>query len=158
MYGLRKKVLLLMGDISLIAFSTYLSVSVGTAGPFNALDSYAGVTGLSTVVYLLGFYVFDLYNFSYRFRSPSYMMRLMSASIAGTVVTAAAFYLIPPLGPGKSILLLNMMFVSTLAYLWRLSMSAVLHSAVRPRNFAIVGAGDSGRTIYEALTGNGKNG
>lgn len=158
MYGLRKKIVLLIGDIFLIVFSICFSVSVRTGEPVIVLDQHVGIITFSLMTYLVCFYVLDLYNLGSRLGSPSCMARFIAAPAAGTAAMAMASYLFPSLSPGKGVFLVAMVFISTLTYLWRLSLSSVLHSAVRPRNLAIIGAGNSGRTIYEALTGNGKNG
>lgn len=146
-----KKIILLLGDAILIVLSIYLSVSIRILESMNVLDVYTGASTFIASTYLLTFYVFDLYNLRHRFKSTAYLARFLLAVTAGTGLTAMVFYLLPHWKFGRGILALNMLFVSGLCYVWRLSFRDLFLATGKRKVIAIVGTGQKGRAIYEAL-------
>lgn len=152
-YDTHKKTILLVGDLFLIILSVYLSVFLRFFF-INVLDRYTGATTFVVASYVLSFYIFDLYNLSYRFKGISYLARFFIAVIAGTSLIAMVFYLLPLWKFGRGILLINMFIVSFLTFTWRVLFEYFYEHTNKPRKIVIVGAGFAGKTIYHTLINN----
>lgn len=148
-----KTVTLFVVDILLIIFSIYLAVAVRLKY-VNVLDVYTGATLFMVLTYLLSFYVFDIYNLNYRFKSSAYLARFLLAIGAATALVAIAFYLFPHWKFGRGILLINTVFISGFTYSWRLLYEGAFAFVEKPKRVVIVGAGYAGETILEVLREN----
>ncbi len=140
-------------DALLIIFSTYLSVAVRLKY-VNVLDVYTGATLFMVLTYLLSFYVFDIYNPGYRFKSAAYLARFLLAIGAATALVAIVFYLFPQWKFGRGILLINTVLIAGFTYSWRLLYEGAFAFVEKPKRVVIVGAGYAGETILNVLREN----
>ena len=150
-YYLNRRIALFLGDVFLILFALYLSVYVRFFKYVDVTDIYTGATIFSVIIYLFSFYILDLYNFKYKFKSMSYLTTFLLAVFAGTLLISIAFYLLPSWKFGRGIFLINMVLITASLYFWRLVYESVFVSGKIPKKIVIVGAGYAGRMIYDVL-------
>ncbi|MDY6863054.1 MAG: sugar transferase [Thermodesulfobacteriota bacterium] len=145
-----KKTILFIGDLILILLAVYLAVFLRSGTSVNILVKYTGATTFSTSVYLLGFYIFDFYKLDLKFKSIFYSVTFAVGIVAATSTISMVFYSFPSWKFGRGIFLINMVFISLFTYSWRL-VFLLIFSAIKPRVIVILGAGDSGKTIYNVV-------
>lgn len=153
-YDSKKKLILFIGDVFFIIFSTYLAVFIRSHRFVNVLDYYTGATTFYAVICLMSFYVFDLYSFDYRFKSTSYLARFLLAIFTASAAIAMTFYFSPSWKIGRGIFLLDMLLISLTVFSWRLLFHLMTTAAVKPKRTVVLGAGLAGETITDVL---GKN-
>lgn len=146
-----KNLFLLIGDVIFIVLSAYLAIYLRIG--WFAFSLLKGGILFFIIVYLISFYLFNLYSLNYNFKTTFYATRFLSAVFAGTAIVAVIFYLFPSstIG-GRSIFMLNMVIVSVLVYIWRVSYYHFVISSLKIKNIVIVGAGATGKTIYQILS------
>jgi sugar transferase (PEP-CTERM system associated) len=149
-YDRNKKIILLGGDLILIIFAIYLAVFLRISPHINILDKYTGATTFSILVYLFSFYMFGFYNLNLRFKSTWYLVMFLVTIIVSTLIIAMGFYSFPSWKFGRGIFLINMIFIAFFTYSWRL-LFLIIFSAMKPKTIVILGAGHSGRTIYDVI-------
>lgn len=148
-----KKILLLfLGDVVLI----YLAYSMSKSIRFKEFSweyyqpSWTGA--LIVAIYIFTFYIADLYGFGVKFKSTNYLFRFFVAVFAAAGLTAVAFFMFPPLRPGRGVFLINTLLILALIYSWRLLFEWYFKNILRRRKrILIVGAGWSGWTLYETI-------
>ncbi len=150
-YYLNRKIVLLMGDLVLVFLALYISVYIRYLQYINISDVYTGATVLSIIIYLFSFYILDLYNLKYKFTSTSYMATFIIAVAIGTILISVFFYFLPSWRFGRGISLINMVMITVSVYLWRLAFESVFALGKIPKSIVIIGAGRSGRMIYDVL-------
>jgi sugar transferase (PEP-CTERM system associated) len=150
-----KKIILLLGDVIIIILSIYLSVFLRFLESTDVLTEFTGASTFIVLTYLASFYIFDLYNLNYRFKSTAYLARFIYSIIAGTAVVTMTFYLLPSWRFGRGILAINTFFITIFVYGWRLVYRGLFLITNKKKNVAILGAGYAGETIYEALKSKG---
>ncbi len=150
----KRKIVLLLGDLILIILSMVFAFSIRTGQTINILSYLTGASVFTIMIYCLTFYVFDLYNLDYKFKTTSYLTRLLMAVAVGSIFIAMVFYLLPVWKFSRDIYLLKTVFIAILIYLWRLIFEYTLKSAKKPKSIVIIGAGWSGQTICDVINGN----
>ena len=146
-----KKKILFAGDLALLAFAVHLAVNLRLTH-VNVFSRYTGATFFVVLIYLLSFFVFDLYSLRLKFTSASYLSRFLFAILAGSALMTTVFYFLPKWRFGRGILVLTIVVATFLLYGWRLLFQMLFHVAAGRRTIAIVGAGNAGRTIYDILS------
>ncbi|MFA5275585.1 MAG: sugar transferase [Candidatus Omnitrophota bacterium] len=150
----KKQFFLALGDSFLIILSFYLTLYIRFFRFVNALDLYTGATFIIVFFYLLTFYIFGLYEFGRSFRGTYFITRFMLAVGLATVLVSGIFYSFPWWKAGRGLLLINMVFVSMLAYAWRLFCQLIFKTYLKPKRILIVGAGYAGKYISGVLKNN----
>jgi sugar transferase (PEP-CTERM system associated) len=145
--GYRIKLAVFFGDAVLVLFSIWLSYYLlGYISP-----KFLGAAILAFPTYLLSFYIFELYNERLNFRTTYFLTFFLIAMTAATLFLAVVFFLFPKMKFGRSVLLFVFIFAGGIVYVWRLLFYSLFISSLRPMKLLIVGAGKSGRMIYESL-------
>jgi len=155
----RIKIILLLGDTILIIFSIYLCLAIRTIIlgqfyvdvfpiPFFAIDSI-----LSLVIYIFVFYIIDIYNFEGKFITIEFMIRLAIAIIIANSIIAAGVYVLGLWSYSRIALLTNSFFVFSFMFLWRFLYENTFQSRNVPRRILIIGAGYTGRVLYNIMEG-----
>jgi len=156
----RIKIILLSGDITLIVFSICLCIAIRTkildqfyidasSTPFFASASF-----ISSLIYIFIFYVTDIYNFQGRFISIKFAIRLAIAIIIANSIVAAGVYIFGLWGYSRVVILTNSFFVFSFMFLWRFLYEKTFQRTNVPRRILIVGAGYTGRALYNIIEGN----
>lgn len=148
----KKKLVLFGGDIILIIASFYLA-SVLRFGVSLDLSVIFGWSDLSAIfIYLLIFYIFDLYNLDEKFASTGYVMNFFMALVVADLFIATLFYIFNARPYATNILLLNTLLIFFFCLEWRI-LHARWYNGTQKVFFAlIVGAGYAGRDLYEMLS------
>jgi len=155
----RIKIILLLGDIILIIFSIYLCLVIRTkildqfypdvySLPFFAIDSI-----ISPIIYIFVFYITDIYNFEGKFISIKFMIKLAIAIIIANSIVAAGVYVLGFWSYSRIVLLTNIFLVFSLMFLWRLLYEKTFQSKNVPHRILIIGAGYTGRALYNIMEG-----
>lgn len=153
-YISKKKVLLLLGDVAVIVLAL-LSAPTIKYGifVFEPGHLWPEIFVILTV-YLLSFYVADLYNFESSFLSAAYLFRFFIAYFTATGIMMAIDFLAPRFILGRGVFVITSFLILLFASLWRLSIGLVLRRLMkdRKRSVLIIGAGKLGHEIYNLLS------
>jgi len=153
-YFAKKKLTLLFGDVLLIIASFYLSALIRWGVFVGIASSFRGALILSFFVYILTFYLSDLYNTENKLRSESYLIRFTTAVIIASSLIAAIFYVLPSWKYGRGIFLLNGSIIFIFSLSWRFLFDKFFKYKRKPAKLLILGAGHSGITLYKTLINN----
>ncbi|HON99695.1 MAG TPA: sugar transferase [Syntrophales bacterium] len=151
---LGRKVLLLAGDAVVVAGALYAAPLL-RFGLLIEPGSLFVPSDLATVfVYLVVFYLFDLYNLEEGFVSGAFIVRIALAVAVAAVLVGALFFLarIPLYSLG--IFLLQGALVFLFCAAWRCAYERLAKGTARPRRLAVLGAKEAGRTFGEMMRGN----
>jgi len=149
-YNRKIKTLLFAGDLFLISISIYISFLIRLQN-MDTLPKHAFAALIAISSYIVVFYVFDLYNLTYKFKSAVFLARFILALIACTLSLAIIFYLLPGWKLGRGFLIIISFFVFLLVFLWRLVFYAFIGPPKSANRIIIVGSGVSGETIYDVI-------
>ena len=147
----KKKLILLIGDVLCVIGGTYLSVLVRSGGNMYIFYRYTAATTFFVLSYVLSFYIFDLYNLQVKFKSTAYLTQFLAGLFTATSIIAGTFYFFPAWKIGRAVFIINMGFVGSFAFLWRLLFSFIFAAVRNTKAVAIVGAGWAGKTICDVL-------
>lgn len=151
--NLPKKMLLLFFVDALfiyVAFSISPSIRSGAIIWDIAEPSWTAFSILA--IYLIVFYLADLYDIELDFKCPKYFFRFLVAGLAASVFVAMLFFFYPALQAGRGVFLINMGLVGILTYSWRLTFAwCFMDFLKRQKKLLIVGAGWAGNTLYETV-------
>jgi len=156
----RIKIVLLLGDIILIIFSIYLCLGIRT----KVLDQiyvdaysmpfFAGASIISSLIYILIFYITDIYNFEGKFVSIKFMIRLAIAIIIANSIVVAGVYVLGLWGYSRIVILTNSFLVFSFMFLWRFLYEKIFQSNNVPHRILIIGAGYTGMALYNVIKTN----
>ena len=156
----RIKIILLLGDIILIIFSIYLCLVVRTIilaqfyPDVSSLPFFASASIISSLIYIFIFYVADIYNFQGKYISITFMIRLAIAIIVANSIVAAGVYVLGLWSYSRVVILTNSFFVFSFMFLWRFLYEKIFQSNNVPHRILIIGAGYTGRALYNIIEGN----
>jgi sugar transferase (PEP-CTERM system associated) len=161
-YVPKKRIVLLLGYVGLLALSLYLAYFFRFAF-LNHLVSPAGGAGILRIPktgffvfvlpYLVMLYVFGLHNHNHKFRSTAWLARFLLAFGMGSTLLTLVFYAFPGTRPGRGIFLLHCLFSVLSIALFRVALETYLESPKRALRVLIVGSGRAGKTLYEGVKG-----
>jgi exopolysaccharide biosynthesis polyprenyl glycosylphosphotransferase len=118
------------------------------------MNFFTSANILSPFIYISVFYVADIYNFKGKFLSISFLVRLAIAIIVANGIIAAVIYALGLWEYSRIVILLNAIFVFFLMFLWRLLYEKTFQGKNVPHRILIIGAGYTGRALYNAMEGN----
>lgn len=147
----KQRWLLICGDLFILILAHYLASLVRFSEPVSTLSFYAWVFIVTMCVYPTALYIFDLYNISRTFRSWETLLRSALAIFIGGVVSVFLFYLAPYGWYGRGVMAIHMFLAWVLLNGWRWAYAAFFQPALSRIPVLILGAGQSGRTVYELL-------
>ena len=116
---------------------------------FLATDSI-----ISPIVYIFIFYIADIYNFQGKFISIIFAIRLAITIIIANSIIAAGVYVLGLWSYSRIALLTNSFFVFSFMFLWRFLYEKTFQSNDVTHRILIVGAGYTGRALYNIIEGN----
>lgn len=151
----KKMLLLFLGDAILIYLAYIISPSVrfSTIRMEFAQPSWAGALILG--IYILTFYLSDLYDFDAKFKSPKYLLRFFAAIFISALATMILFFLFPDLMAGRGVFFKSAALVGILTYSWRLLFEWWFKNVLgKQKRLLIIGAGWAGKTLYDSIKGN----
>ncbi|MFH0855448.1 MAG: sugar transferase [Candidatus Omnitrophota bacterium] len=145
--------ILVLGDISAIFLAFALSSFTRYGSFHRAFISYQLPVAILVATYLVNFYIFKLYEGHQRFRSSYFVSRFIVAVFFSFLFTAVLSYSIPLLKVGRGIALLSAFYTSLFVLFWRFIFEDYLVTGFSKKRMVIVGAGHSGKHIYDVLKG-----
>jgi len=156
----RIKIILLLGDIILIIFSIYLCLAVRTKildqfyVDASSVPFFTSASIVYTLIYLFIFYIADIYNFQGKLNSIRFMLRLAIAIIIANSIVAAGVYILGLWSYSRIVILTNSFSVFSFMFFWRLLYVKIFQGNNVPRRILIIGAGYTGRALYNIMEGN----
>jgi exopolysaccharide biosynthesis polyprenyl glycosylphosphotransferase len=152
-----KKFFLLIGDILVLYFSLYLTLLLRyQQQPTTTIwQSHLGPFSIIFLVWLVVFYISDLYNLNLAINNAKFFQRaIKSITIAG-LLSAAFFYLNSGVGIAPKTNLLIYIFVFTCLFiLWRRFYNWSLNSYLPKNNLLIIGYNNQVQELIDALSSN----
>ena len=158
----RIKIILLLGDIILIIFSIYLCLAIRT----KILDQFyidassmpflASTSIISSLIYILVFYIADIYNFQGKLITIKFAIRLAIAIIIANSIVAAGVYVLGLWSYSRIVILTNSFFVFSFMFFWRFLYEKIFQSNNVPHRILIIGAGYTGMALYNVIKANKK--
>jgi len=162
----RIKIILLLGDIIIIVFGIYLFWIIRTRIYVDVLTTthiyhnvlsmnfFTNANVLSPFIYIFVFYVADIYNFKGKYFTISFLVRLVIAIIIANSIIAAGVYVLGLWEYSRLVLMLNSIFVFSFMFLWRLLYEKTFQGKEVPHRILVIGAGYTGRALYNIIEGN----
>ncbi|MEW6387994.1 MAG: sugar transferase [Thermodesulfobacteriota bacterium] len=145
------KIVLLAGDFGVYCLAAMIGVYLNPKVELGFLVKNWAPFSLMGLIYLMTFYIADLYDYQQDYRRWRQMAQVVLAALAGTLGVIVLFYF--PLGTfvGRTQLIIQTgLFIWFLA-LWRYAFSAVALPQRLKQNLLIVGAGVCGQQLLEAV-------
>jgi sugar transferase (PEP-CTERM system associated) len=150
-----KAIILLLGDVALIAAAYFLSPLIRFGGHLGPEMQNLWTLGCLVLIYPFVFYLADLYDFGSRFRSSKYLYRFIIAGSLAAALALVTFFFWPPLRPGRGVFLLTSVSAAAFMYVWRLLFEWCFKGFLfKQRRILIAGAGKAGRVLYQAVKSN----
>ena len=156
----RIKIILLLGDIILIVFSIYLCLAIRTKildqfyVDASSIPFFASASIISSLIYIFIFYIADIYNFQGKFITIKFAIRLAITIIIANSIVAAGVYILGLWSYSRIVILTNSFFVFSFMFLWRFLYEKIFQGNNVPRRILIIGAGYTGRALYNIMEGN----
>jgi len=146
-----RRKLLVFGDLALILTATQLApwVRLGKFSPI--FQVHTGASVFTLLLYLMMFYVFDLYNLRRTFALKDTPLRTAIAVAFAFVGATLIFYSLPSWKFGRGILLIQMFLAWTFLTGWRVLFSFIFHVAEEKKDVLVLGAGHCGTTLCRLL-------
>ena len=152
--NIRRQMALLAGDLGVTVVSAHFFFSIGFFSPPYAVpEGFGGAVFLFALFCLVSFYLFDLYDQKRPLRSLSFISWYLLAVGAALAASAVAFYVFPGWKAGRRAFFACAPAAAACVYLWRLAFSFSSGRARKKKGLVIIGAGSTGKAIYEALAG-----
>jgi len=159
---LRKRALVILADLGLIAFSYYLSFLLifdGSLPPEQA-SRFLATLPLVLIVRFGVFCYFGLYSGVWRYASLNDLVRIVKAVSVGTAAMVAPLFFFPSQGFSRSVFVIDWMLMVLLVGASRIVIRALREywpdSQSTGRRVLIVGANDSGEMVLRELHKEGK--
>jgi exopolysaccharide biosynthesis polyprenyl glycosylphosphotransferase len=150
----RQQILLAAGDLAILVLSFLLAFFVARFAEFNiffVLDRYTGGSLIYFTVYMLVFYVGQLYEFDERYRETRSFLHICLLVGAAFVIIATLYYVIPFWRIARKVMAMQAPMVAVGIYLWRSGYELVSRRLVAPRRVLLVGAGENTESLVEEL-------
>lgn len=155
------KLYLLAGDACLYWLAVTFALRLNPkAGPsiYGFLEKNFAPLSLMGMVYLLVFYISELYDFQQDYRRWINLAKVMASVLVGTVVLIVIFYFPQGVFIGRTQLVLMAGIFTILMALGRWLFSALALPERLNRRLLILGAGKAGRRLLEGLRQRPKSG
>jgi sugar transferase (PEP-CTERM system associated) len=152
----RQQVLLVAGDLSILLVSLLLAFVIARFAHFNilfVLDRFTGGTLIYFAVYLLVFFVGQLYEVERRYRESHSFFHICVLVTAAFIIIATLYYATPHWRIARRVMAIQAPIVAVLIYLWRSGYDLVSRRFVAPRSVLLVGAGEMSRSLIRDIHG-----
>ncbi len=146
-------------DVLLIFFALWLSYAlrfrvVGTWLLSRILEDWTGASALLISLYLLAFYVFELYSLALNFRSVTGILRCVGAVAIAAVSVALASFALPRWGVGRGLLALHAGILAVFTVVSRTSSSRAMQSRAPADKALLLVAGPISEAVMSEITHN----
>lgn len=151
----KNMLLLFLGDALIIvgAFVAANGIWFGAESCEKLASPWSG--GAFLAVFVIVFYMIDLYEFDLRFWSARYLFRHLAGVSLAAILLAISFFFVPDVKSGRGVFVISFGLVGAGTFLWRGALEATLNGRLRKKKrLLIVGAGRAGRMLFESLKNN----
>ena len=126
---------------------------LGMAGSENELNNKNGwiKVGFATLICLLIFYFYDLYEYTVMSNRRELMLRLIQAIGVAWILLALLFYFVPPLFLGRGISVISVFVVMILLLFWRIGIHILTGHPEIGEKILVVGTGKAAQDTAEAV-------
>ena len=140
-----RKIVLLLGDLALLFFSLYFALKIRyffSGEHFYAFSRHFEYFLITFILWLVVFYLFDLYNLR-KIRGLAFLFSSLILALGVNLILAMIFFywFFPEITP-KTLLILVAVIGGLMVFLWRVLWSRVLSKNFRPR-VAIIGSDET---------------
>jgi len=150
----RQQILLVAGDLTILLVSLLLAFVIARFARFNVLfvlDRFTGGSLIYFSVYLLVFYVGQLYELEERYReSRSFFYTCLLVAVA-FVIIATLYYAIPFWRIARRVMAIQAPIVAVFIHLWRSGYEIVSRRFVAPHRVLLVGAGETAESLIQDI-------
>lgn len=148
----KKKLLLALGDLLLVSSAYFLSpiirFGVFIFAPADNVEEWVGVL----VIYLFTFYLFDLYDTDPKVPRAPYLFRFIIGILTASALYIIVSFFVWSLSTGRGLFAITALLAALFTYSWRILVRCLFRYYLRgEKNLLIVGAGQAGMALYEAL-------
>ena len=153
----QRQLFLLFGDLIIILLSINLAYLVrkNILVDIDILSERIVPIVFQVVVYLIGFYIFNLYNIRLNFRSIRFFSLLVGAFVFISLCTIMFFYVFPyRLGLGRGLFIISLVSTGVLITTWRLFYYILFRIALPPKRVLIIGTGPAADDVYTLIAKN----
>jgi exopolysaccharide biosynthesis polyprenyl glycosylphosphotransferase len=152
-----KKLLLLLGDISILYLSLYITLAIRYQSwpSLSSWQQHFSAFSLVFVFWLIIFYINDLYNLFLAVNNERFFRKTLQAISVAALLSALYFYLSPYIGIAPKTNLLIYIFVfASLFFAWRRTFNWLLHHRVPRLSLAFVGYNSQVKELIRELQTN----
>ncbi len=153
-----KKPILLLGDILALYISLFLAILIryGQRIDFKFQLGFNLIPfTLVFIVWLIIFYITNLYEISFTKNNVNFFSALFYTLIASSVVSLALFYFIPYFGiTPKTNLLIFSAFVTAIMFVWRFYFNKLSAKSGHHNDTLIIGFNEQSKELYDFLVSN----
>lgn len=148
----KKALLLFLGDLFFILVAYALALYVRGYKELIFDDVFLMQLTIIFMLNMFVFCLFDFYDFSVSFTNVIFLFNFLLGVLFGFMVISTTFYFLPFLNIGRGVLLVKTGFLLIFCYVWRMVFQKIFYKFVfKQKNIVIVGAGSSGKFIYNAI-------
>ena len=136
-----RKFLLILGDISILYLSLFLTLVIRYGSNFDAqIDTHLLPFSIVFALGLIILYIFNLYNIETNKNDPSFFSGIVNAVLVMAGSAAVLFYIIPVFGiaPKTNLIIFSLVFV-ILEFFWRFTFNKIIVGSGLKNNTIIVG-------------------
>lgn len=134
-------IILLAGDVLLIALASTLASNIRLGWGINVFAKFTGASIFTLSMYVLSLYVFDLYNSTLSPRKD-YFLRLTVALAVGGILSSFLFYSLQNWQYGRDIFALQAVLVWIFLGSWRKLLALALRRYIKKEPALVVGDGE----------------
>ncbi len=146
-----RPIILLAGDVLLIIISFYLSYAIRHEEYIDVFSSVPGASIFSIFIFIFVFYIGDIYGFEGKFNNVNFAVRLAVAILAATGLIAATIYIFSLWHFSRIVFILNIVFIYSFMFIWHFTINRLTKNGDYASRVLIVGAGRTGRGLYNIL-------
>ncbi|HXI02312.1 MAG TPA: sugar transferase [Candidatus Saccharimonadales bacterium] len=150
----REQILLMIGDLCLLAVSLLLAFVIARFAHFNiifVLDRFTGGSAIYFSTYLLVFYVGQLYDVEGSRRESRSFLYIGILVAVAFIIIATLYYAIPWWRIARRVMAIQAPLVAVIIYLWRNAWHIVSRRFVAPARVLLVGGGEMAGDLVRDL-------
>ncbi len=148
----KKKTVLFLGDSTLIVLAILSTVWYRSSASFGLTQIHLKEILLVFTLYLVAFYLADLYDINAEIKSPAYCFRFIAGFSFATILLTLAFFFVPSLRPGRVAFTMTAVIIGIFVYLWRFLFGWLFRNFLSTkRRVLIIGAGVAGKALYDII-------
>jgi exopolysaccharide biosynthesis polyprenyl glycosylphosphotransferase len=150
----RQQILLVIGDLAILLVSLLLAFVIARFARFDVLfvlDKFTGGSIIYLSVYLVVFYVGQLYEPEGSFRESRSFLYICLLVVVAFVIIATIYYAIPFWQIARRVIAIQVPLVALSIYLWRSIHDLVARRFVSARKVLLVGVGETAEALIRDI-------